>query len=77
MTAAATCPVGLGQDEDGLMTGTEESVERCHRKLRRAEEHDTKPARHHWPARVNFLIRRTMRSFLIPRSRSTNSVPSR
>ena len=32
---------------------------------------------HHLPARVSFRILRTMRSRLMPRSRSTNSVPSR
>ena len=33
--------------------------------------------RYHFPARVSFRIFRTIRSRLMPRSRSTNSVPSR
>ena len=75
--AAAARAIRLCHDADhGVWRCGEQRVERRHRELRRAEEHDSKPV-YHLPARESFRIFRTMRSRLMPRRRSTNSVPSR
>ena len=92
LTAAARL-VGLGHDTDhGVRGGGEQGVERRHGKLGRAENDDAQRRHrgrngaphlglrrgvHHLPARVSFWILRTIRSRLMPRSRSTNSAPSR
>ena len=56
----------------------EEGRQRRHRELRRAEVDDSqRRRRHHRPARFSLWIFRTIRSLLIPRSRSMNTVPSR
>ena len=72
---AAPRPIGLRHDADHVMPGAEQRVERRHGKCWRAEKDNAQ--RHHFPARVSFRILRTMRSRLMPRSRSTNNAPSR
>jgi len=77
-TTAAPRPIGLGDDPHNHVRRREQTVERGDGKLRRAEKHDAKRTPgYHLPARVSFLILRTIRSRLMPRRRSTNSVPSR
>ena len=76
--AAATRPIGLRDDAHHRMRRREERVERRHRECRRPEKHDAQGAApYHLPARDSFLILRTIRSRLMPRRRSTKSVPSR
>ena len=71
-------PIGSRDDADQSVGGAEEGGKRRHRKFRSAKEHDAKPrGRYHLPARLSFLIRRTIRSRLMPRSRSMKSCPSR
>ena len=77
LTTAARA-IGSRHDADDVMVRPQQRVERRHGEVRRAEEHEPQPVnRHHLPARVSFLILLTIRSRLMPRSRSTNSVPSR
>jgi hypothetical protein len=76
--AAAARSIGLRDDADEAVARLEERVERGDRELRRAEEHDPEAGSlYHLPVRVSFRILRTMRSRLMPRSRSTKSIPSR
>jgi hypothetical protein len=76
--AATSRAIGLGDDGDDQVPRGEERVEGRHGELGRAEKDDAQLAGHyHLPARASFLIFRTMRSRLIPRSRSTKSRPSR
>src|SRR5262249_16076961 len=76
--ASAARAIRLGNGSDDAVARSEQRVERRDGERGRPEEHDAQgAARYHFPVRVSFLIFRTMMSRLMPRSRSTNSVPSR
>ena len=75
--------IGLRHDAGDGMGGAKQVCEGGNRESWRSEEGDThgRPRfglrAHHVPALIIFRIFRTIRSRLIPRSRSTNNVPSR
>src|SRR5262249_11469441 len=76
--AAATRAIWLAHDADERVRRRQQGLERGYRKSRRAEEDNAKGlCGYHFPARASFLIFRTIRSRLMPRSRSTKRVPSR
>ena len=78
MMASTSRTIRLRDDADDRVARREQRVERRDRERRRPEKHDAQSAgRYHLPARVNFLIFRTIRSRLMPRRRSTKSVPSK
>ena len=78
LLAAPARPIGLRHHADDAVRRGEQRVERRHRELRRAEEHDReRRARHHFRPSTASGSCATIRSRLMPRSRSTNSVPSR
>ena len=79
LLATPARPIGLGHDAHHNMPGRQQRGESGDGELGSAEEHDAKRhgGRHHFPARVILRIFLTMRSRLMPRTRSRNSMPSR
>jgi hypothetical protein len=86
VTVALSAPagtIGLRHDAGHGMPGAKQVFEGGNRESWRSEEGDpqSRPCvgvhAHHVPAFISFRIFRTIRSRLIPRSRSTNNVPSR
>ena len=79
LVSAATRTIGLGDDAHDVVLRVQERIERGHGELGRAEEDNAERVwrSYHLPARVSFLIFRTIRSRLMPRSLSTKRVPSR
>ena len=81
--AAPAGTIGLRHDARHGMPGAKQVFEGGDRESWRSEEGDPQSRpyvgvhAHHVPAFIIFRIFRTIRSRLIPRSRSTNNVPSR
>ena len=74
------CDLDLSDRRDGhdLVARSQEGLEGRDRKRRSSKEDNAKRrAAYHLPARLSLRIFRTIRSRLMPRRRSTKSVPSR
>ena len=78
MMATAARTVRLRDHAHDDVPARQQGSQRRHGELGRAEERDAqRRVRHHWPARFILWILRRICWRLMPRSRSTNVVPSR
>jgi hypothetical protein len=76
--SAVSRSIRLRDYSDYRVPRLKQGLESWYGEMGRAEEHDAqRTGRYHLPERWSFLIRRTIRSRLIPRKRSTNNWPSR